>query len=283
MIDALQYEFMQHALIAGLLAAIACGIVGVYVVVKRIVFISGGIAHASFGGIGLGYLIGISPVLGAVFFTIASALGMGLVTRKTRLPEDTAIGIMWAMGMALGIIFIGLSPGYAPDLFSYLFGNILTVPLSDIILMLVLDAIIVITVVALYKEFLALSFDEEYGTVSGAPIGALYFLLLCMIALTVVVLIRVVGIILVIALLTIPAALAKQFTHNLWKMILLAILFGEAFSFGGLWLSYELDVASGATIILLSGTVLLAYSGLSKIRNKWVNLLKAPSPEIGEH
>ncbi len=283
MIDALQYEFMQHALIAGLLAAIACGIVGVYVVVKRIVFISGGIAHASFGGIGLGYLIGISPVLGAVFFTIASALGMGLVTRKTRLPEDTAIGIMWAMGMALGIIFIGLSPGYAPDLFSYLFGNILTVPLSDIILMLVLDAIIVITVVALYKEFLALSFDEEYGTVSGAPIGALYFLLLCMIALTVVVLIRVVGIILVIALLTIPAALAKQFTHNLWKMILLAILFGEAFSFGGLWLSYELDVASGATIILLSGTVLLAYSGLSKIRNKWVNLLKVPSPEVGEH
>jgi zinc transport system permease protein len=283
MIDALQYGYIQHALIAGLLAAIACGIIGVYVVVKRIVFISGGIAHASFGGIGLGYFIGISPVLGAMFFAIASALGMGLVTRKTRLPEDTAIGIMWAMGMALGIIFIGLSPGYAPNLFSYLFGNILTVPFSDIILMLVLDTVIVTMVVVLYKEFLALSFDEEYGTVAGAPIGVLYFLLLCMIALTVVVLIRVVGIILVIALLTIPAALARQFTHNLWKMILLAILFGEAFTFGGLWLSYELDVASGATIILLSGTVLLAYSGLSNIRDKWFNVREVSSLEIDEH
>src|SRR4030043_2317390 len=148
MIDALQYEFMRNALLAGLLAAIACGVVGVYVVVKRMVFISGGIAHASFGGIGLGYLIGISPVLGAVFFTIASALGMGLVIRKTRLAEDTAIGMLWAMGMSLGIIFIGLSPGYAPDLFSYLFGNILTVPSSDLILMIVLDAIILAIVAA---------------------------------------------------------------------------------------------------------------------------------------
>jgi zinc transport system permease protein len=285
MIDALQYTYIQHALIAGFLAAIACGIVGVYVVVKRIVFISGGIAHASFGGIGLGYLIGISPVLGAMFFTIASALGMGIVTRKTRLPEDTAIGIMWAMGMALGIIFIGLAPGYAPNLFSYLFGNILTVPFSDIILMLVLDAIIVTIVIALYKEFLALSFDEEYGTVAGAPIGALYFLLLCMIALTVVVLIRVVGIILVIALLTIPAALARQFTNNLGKMMLLAILFGEAFTFGGLWLSYELDVASGATIILLSGTVLLTYSGLSVIRDKCfkVQEISPPGTSVQKH
>jgi len=283
MIDALQYEFTEHALIAGLLAAIACGIIGVYVVVNRIVFISGGIAHASFGGIGLGYLAGISPVLGAMFFSIASALGMGLVIRKTRLPEDTAIGIMWAMGMALGIIFIGLAPGYAPDLFSYLFGNILTVPFSDIILMLILDAIIVTIVIALYKEFMALSFDEEFGTVAGAPIGALYLLLLCMIALTIVVLIRVVGIILVIALLTIPAALARQFTHTLWKMMLLAILFGEAFTFGGLWLSYELDVASGATIILLSGTVLLVYSGLFRIRGKLGKAPDIPLPGIGKY
>ena len=122
MLEVLQYEFMRNALLAGLLAAIACGIIGTYVIVKRMVFISGGIAHASFGGIGLGYLLGINPVLGALFFAIASALGMGLVTRRTKLPEDTAIGILWAMGMALGVIFIGLAPGYAPDLFSYLFG-----------------------------------------------------------------------------------------------------------------------------------------------------------------
>ncbi len=277
MLEALQYEFMRNAQFAGLLASVACGIVGVYVVVKRIVFISGGIAHASFGGIGLGYLIGISPVLGAMFFTLASALGMGLVTRRTKLPEDTAIGILWAMGMAMGIIFIGLTPGYAPDLFSYLFGNILTVPRSGLILMLALDAIIVTIVIALYKDFLALSFDEEFGTTVGVPVERLYLLLLCMIALTVVVLIRVVGVILVIALLTIPAALAKQFTHDLRNMMILAVLFGALFSFGGLWLSYEFDLASGATIVLLSGSVLLASFGFSELRSQWRKRQQASS------
>jgi len=273
---------MRNALIAGLLAAVACGVVGVYVVVKRMVFISGGIAHASFGGIGLGYLLGISPVLGAMFFTLASALGMGLVTRRTKLPEDTAIGILWAVGMALGIVFIGLSPGYAPDLFSYLFGNILTVPFSDLILMLILDAVIIAIVIALYKEFLSLSFDEEFSTAVGVPVEGLYLLLLCMIALTVVVLIRVVGIILVIALLTIPAALAKQFTFDFRKMMLLAILFGAIFTFGGLWLSYELDLASGATIILLSGMALLATFGFSRLRSKLSKVQEASSSEVKE-
>ena len=268
MLEVLQYEFMQNALLAGLLAAVACGIVGVYVVVKRVVFISGGIAHASFGGIGLGYLLGINPVLGAMFFTVASALGIGLVTRRTRLPEDTAIGILWAMGMALGIIFIGLAPGYAPDLFSYLFGNILTVPTFDLILMLILDVVIIIVVFLLYKEFLFLSFDEEFSTVTGVPTERLYLLLLCLVALTVVVLIRVVGIILVIALLTIPAALARQLTHSLKKMMLLATLTGVVFTFSGLWLSYWLDLASGATIILVSGTALFISFGVSKLHSK---------------
>jgi len=268
MLEALQYEFMRNALLAGLLASVACGIVGAYVVTKRIVFISGGIAHASFGGIGLGYLLGINPVFGALFFALASALGMGWITRRTRLPQDSAIGILWAMGIALGVVFIGLSPGYAPDLFSYLFGNILTVPFSDLMLMLILDVIIVGVVVALYKEFLALSFDEEFSTVLGVPVEALYLLLLCMIALTVVLLIRVVGIILVIALLTIPAALARLLTYNLRKMMLLAVLFGAVFTFGGLWLSYVFDLASGATIILLSGTVMLVTFGLSRLRGR---------------
>ncbi|MFQ5996355.1 MAG: metal ABC transporter permease [Dehalococcoidales bacterium] len=279
MLEVLQYQFMQHALIAGLLAAVACGIVGVYVVVKKVVFISGGIAHASFGGIGLGYLIGINPVLGAMFFTIASALGIGLVTRRTRLPEDTAIGILWAMGMALGIIFIGLAPGYAPDLFSYLFGNILTVPAFDLMLMLILDVIIITLVFLLYKEFLFLSFDEEFSTVAGVPTERLYLLLLCLVALTIVVLIRVVGIILVIALLTIPAALARQFTYNLKKMMLLAILVGAVFTFSGLWLSYLLDLASGATIILVSGTVLFASFGIAKLRNRTKHKV-APTGQI---
>jgi len=266
--EVLQYEFMRNALLAGLLAAIACGVVGVYVVVKKTVAISGGISHASFGGVGLGYLIGINPVLGALFFTLASAIIMGLVTRRTRLPEDTAIGILWAIGMALGVIFIGLTPGYVPDLFSYLFGNILTVPSNDLLFMLILDAIIIAIVITFYKGFLMLCFDEEFGTAIGAPVEALYLLLLCMIALTIVVLIRVVGIILVIALLTMPAALAKQFTHDLRKMMALSVLFGAIFAFGGLWLSFMLDLASGATIILLSGIVLLATFGINRLHRR---------------
>ncbi|MDP2718431.1 MAG: iron chelate uptake ABC transporter family permease subunit [Dehalococcoidia bacterium] len=268
MIEALQYEFMRNALVAGLLAAAVCGVVGVYVIVKKVVSISGSIAHASFGGIGLGYLLGINPIIGAVFFTLASALTMGLVTRRTKLSEDTIIGILWAMGMALGVVFIGLSPGYAPDLLSYLFGNILTVPTSDLLLMLVLDVVIFVVVIALYKELLALAFDEEFSKAAGVPVEKLYLLLLGMIALTVVVLIRVVGIILVIALLTIPATLARQFTHDLRKMMLLAVLFGVIFTLGGLWLSYLLDMASGATIILLNGSVLLAFFAVRRLRRR---------------
>lgn len=268
MLEALQYEFMRNALFAGLLASVACGIIGTYVIVKRLVFISGGIAHTSFGGIGLGYFLGINPVVGALLFTVASALGMGMVTKRTRLAEDTAIGILWAMGMALGIIFIGLTPGYAPDLFGYLFGNILTVPLSDLTLMLALDVVIIAVVISLYKEFLAISFDEEFGVVAGVPVERLYLLLLCLIALTVVVLIRVVGIILVIALLTIPAATARQFTCDLKKMMLLSVLFGAVFTFCGLWLSYELDLASGATIILVSGALFILSLSVSRLRNR---------------
>jgi zinc transport system permease protein len=266
MLELLQYEFIRNALFAGLLAAIACGIVGVYVVTKKIVFISGGIAHASFGGIGLGYFLGINPVLGAMFFTLVSGLSIGFISRRTKLPEDTAIGILWAMGMAIGIVFIGLTPGYAPDLFSYLFGNILTVPSSDLILMLVLDVAITIIVIALFKELLALSFDEEFGRVVGVPVELLYLLLLCMIAFTVVILLRVVGMILIIALITIPAAIAKQLTHDIRKMMVLAILFGILFTFGGIWLSYILDLASGATIVLFGGVVFFAFYGLSQVR-----------------
>jgi len=260
MIDLLQYEFVRNAIMAGILASIACGIIGVYVVVKRIVFISGGIAHASFGGIGLGYYLGINPILGVLPFSIASALSMGWVSKRSRLPEDTAIGILWAMGMSIGIILVSLTPGYAPDLMTYLFGNILTVPFSDIVLMLVLDAIIILVVYSFYKEFLALCFDEEFATVRGVHAERLYLVLLCLIALTIVVLIRVVGIILVIALLTIPAAMSRQFTSNLKKMMMLSILFGAVFSSGGIWLSYLFDVPSGATIVLVMSVVYLLYS-----------------------
>jgi len=259
-------EIMRNPIIAGLLASVACGIIGVYVVVKKIVFISGGISHASFGGIGLGYFFGINPVLGALFFSLASALSMGMVTRRTKLPEDTAIGILWAMGMAIGILFIFLTPGYAPDLMSYLFGDILFVSSADISLMLILDAIIILVVFLLYKEFLALCFDEEFSTTLGIPTERLYLGLLCLIALTVVILIRVVGIVMVIALLTIPAATARLFTHNLKTMMALAVLASIVFTLCGLWLSYVLNWPSGATIILVSGVLFLISWGFSRIR-----------------
>ena len=268
MMELLQYEFIQNAIAAGILASIACGIIGVYVVVKRIVFISGGIAHASFGGIGLGYYLGINPILGVLPFSIASALIMGVISKRSRLPEDTSIGILWAMGMSIGILLIGLKPGYAPDLMTYLFGNILTVPFSDIILMLILDGIIILVVYAFYKEFLALCFDEEYTTVLGVPTEHLYLVLLSLIALTVVVLIKVVGIILVLALLTIPAAFSRQFTSNLKKMMFLSIMFGAVFTCFGLWLSYMVDVPSGATIILVMSAVYLLYSLVKSIGSR---------------
>lgn len=268
MMELLHYEFMRNAIAAGILASIACGIIGVYVVVKRIVFISGGIAHASFGGVGLGYYLDINPIFGVLPFSIASALSMGLVSKRSKIPEDTAIGILWALGMSIGIIFVSLTPGYAPNLMTYLFGNILTVPFSDVLLMLTLDTVIILVVYSFYKEFLALCFDEEFTEVLGVPAERLYLVLLCLIALTVVVLIRVVGIILVIALLTIPAALSRQFTSDLKKMMMLAILFGAVFSIGGICLSYIYDVPSGATIVLVMSLVYLVHSLVRDIESK---------------
>ncbi len=276
----LEYEYMRYALFAGLLASVACGIVGTYVAVKKMTFISGGISHASFGGIGLGFYIGISPVLGALIFALISALGMGLATRMAKLPEDAAIGMMWVVGMALGIVFIDLTPGYAPDPSSYLFGNILLVPFSDLVTALILDVVIILVVVLLYKEFLAVSFDEEFGTAVGVPTGVLYFILLCLIALTVVVLVRVVGIILIIALLTMPPAMARQFTFDLRKMMFLSVLFGAVFTVGGLWLSYEYDVASGATIILFGGALFLVTMGARKLLARWHRMRRAGLPDV---
>ncbi|MEM3506059.1 MAG: metal ABC transporter permease [Candidatus Bathyarchaeia archaeon] len=262
MIEILQYEFMRNALIAAFLVSLTCGIVGTYIVIKRIVFISGGISHAAFGGIGLGYLLRINPILAAIPFSILVALSIGTVSKKTKISEDTAIGILWALGMALGIIFITISPGYAPDLFSYLFGSILTVSLFDLIIMLILNIIIIFTVILFYKELLAISFDEEFSEVVGISTKSFYFMLICLVALSVVILIRVVGAILVIALLTIPAAISKQFTYNIKKLMVLSTFIGIILTVTGLYLSYIFDLPSGATIVLVSGVGLLFSSFL---------------------
>jgi zinc transport system permease protein len=231
--------------------------VGTYVVIKKIVFISGGISHAAFGGIGLGYLLGVNPIITAVPFSLFSALAVGLISKRSKLSEDAAIGIIWAVGMALGIIFINLTPGYAPDLFSYLFGNILTIPVSDLYIMLAMNLIIILIVALFFKEFNAMSFDEEFSTVVGIPNRVLYLVLLCMVALCVVILIRIVGIILVIALLTIPSSICRQFTYNIKKLIISSIVVGIILTLTGLWISYLLDLASGATIIIILAVVFL--------------------------
>jgi zinc transport system permease protein len=253
MLNALQYEFMQRALIAGLLVSIACGVIGTYVVIKRVVFISGGIAHAAYGGIGLGYFLGISPTLGAVVFSLLAAFGMGAVQRKTRQRADTVIGAMWAIGMAVGIIFIDLTPGYKADLMSYLFGSILAVPRSDLVMMVVLNLVIVLMVAMFYKELLAISFDEDFATVENIPVGWMNMILLGMIALTVVMLMRVVGLSMVIALLTLPAAISAQFVRQMKSMMVLSSILGMVVTTLGVFLSYFFNLTSGATFILVAG------------------------------
>jgi zinc transport system permease protein len=261
MIEALQFDFMRNALAAGILVSIACGIIGTFVVVNRIVFVSGGIAHAAYGGIGLGYYFRFSPVLGAIIFSIIAALGMGWVQRKTQQRADTIIGVMWAIGMAIGILLVDLSGGYKADLMSYLFGSILAVSTDDLRIMLVLDVIIILVFTLFYKELLAISFDETFATITNIPVDAIYLTLMCMIALTIVMMMRVVGLIMVIALLTMPAAISGRFVNNMKKMIFLASVLGICFTMVGLWLSYTLNLTSGATIILVAGAAYLA-SGL---------------------
>jgi len=258
--EILQYEFMRNALYAAILVSIACGIVGTFVVIKKIVFISGGITHAAFGGIGLGYFLGINPVVAAIPFSLLSAIGIGLVGKKIKLSEDSAIGIIWSVGMAIGIVFISLTPGYAPDLFSYLFGSILTVSISDIYIMLLLDFIIIAVVLLMFKEFQALAFDEEFSSIVGVPTKILYLLLLSLVALSIIVLIRVVGVILVIALLTIPTVIVRQFTNRLKKLMIYSTICAVILTIAGLWLSYLFDMPSGATIVLVLAFVFFISS-----------------------
>jgi zinc transport system permease protein len=251
--DALQFEFMRNALVAGVLVSIICGILGTLVVVNRIVFISGGIAHAAYGGIGLALYLGFSPSVGAVLFSMAVSIIMGIASLKSKERADTVIGVMWAIGMALGIIFTELTPGYNVDLMSYLFGSILSVPKGDIWYMLCIVLLVFGVSFFFYKEFVALSYDEEFSFVVGIPVKTLYLGLLVLISLSVIGIIRVVGLILVIALLTIPPYIAEKYTFSLGKMMALSSLLGVLFTLVGLYISYHFNLASGATIIMVAG------------------------------
>ena len=215
------------------------------------VFISGGITHASFGGIGLGYFLGINPIFGAAIFSILSAFGIRLVSKQTDIREDSAIGILWSFGMAVGIIFIYLTPGYAPNLMSYLFGSILTVTPTDLAFMGILAAVTVTVFLLFYRTILFISFDEEYARSHNAPVETFNYLMLTLVALVIVINIRVAGIILVISYLTIPQSTANLFVNDLKKIIILSMIISFAGSITGLFISYYYNIPSGATIIFV--------------------------------
>jgi len=243
---------MQKALMAAVLASILCGIIGAVIVEKRLVSMSGGIAHTSFGGIGLGYLLNVPPIITGMIFAIIASISLPVIKRKTNTASDTLIGIFWATGMALGILFIGLTPGYPPDMTSYLFGDILTVSTLYLILLSVLSIVVLIVFISMFNYWKAYLFDETYLHVIGVKTSFFERILYILIALAIVLLIKVVGIILAIALLTIPSAIAKLYTKQLKVMMIAATLISMFTSIGGLVLSYYFNIPSGATIILLA-------------------------------
>lgn len=264
-----QHGFLQNALFGGILASVGCGIMGTYVVVKRIGFLAGGIAHAVLSGMGIAYFLGYPPLGGALISAVIAALMIGWIHLRGRQQEDTLIAALWSVGMAIGVVFISRSPGYNVDLMSYLFGNILMVPRQALYLMAALDVVIMTTVLLFYKQFQAVVFDEEFARLRGVPVEAFYLLLLCMVAVTVVLLIQVVGLILVIALLTLPAAIAGQYVDSLGRMMGLAVVLGVVFTSTGLALSYEPNLPAGATIILVTGGAYLASTLVMTALRHW--------------
>ena len=230
----LQYTFFQHALLGSLLASIACGIIGTYIVTRRLVFISGGITHASFGGIGLGLYAGISPGL--------SAFGVEWLSKRKDMREDSAIAMFWTLGMALGIMFSFLSPGFAPDLSAYLFGNILTITQTDLLMLGILAILLILFFTLFIHPIIYVAFDREFARSQGIPVVVLEYILMMFIALTIVSCLRMVGIVLAISLLTIPQMTANLFTNKFKRIIWLSIAIGYLSCLGGLLISYRLNV-----------------------------------------
>jgi len=265
MLEVLQYEFIQNAILAGLLVSFASGIIGSLIVVNRMVFLAGGIAHTSYGGIGLAVYFGLPIFLGASVFAVLAALLMAMITLNQRDKIDTFIGLIWAVGMAIGIIFVDLTPGYNVDLMSYLFGSILAVSADDITYMSVLLTSIVIIVTLFYRQILAVSYDSQYASLRGINVKFFYTLILVLSALTVVIAIKVVGLILVIALLTIPIYIAEKLSNSLGAMMFTAGILSSTFTLIGLVFSYHFDLTSGASIILVSAVSLSIFLFVNKV------------------
>ncbi|MDD3363882.1 MAG: metal ABC transporter permease [Syntrophomonas sp.] len=248
----LQYSFLQNAVMGALLASIACGIIGAIIVEKKLVMMSGGIAHTAFGGIGLGYYLQVEPMYTALGFSMFSALSIAQIQRRSTVMPDVLIGMFWPLGMALGILFISFTPGYPPSMSTYLFGDILTVSVKDLLVMAILDSLLLLITISFFHLLQAYLFDEEFSNALGLPVVLAESLTYAMIALTVVVLIRVVGIILILALLCVPPALARIFRADLPGIMGLSVILGAMFCLAGLAISYHYNVASGAAIVILS-------------------------------
>ena len=254
----LKYGFIQNAFMAALLMSVSCGIIGTYIVSRRMVFISGGITHASFGGVGMGYFLGIPPLAGAAVFAVLAALTTENLTRKKVIRNDSIIAIMWSLGMALGIIFVYLTPGYAPNLMSFLFGSIITVTSTDLWFMFSLTLTVLFFFIVFFRPILYISFDEQFAKTRGIPVMLLNYLLIVLVALTIVLSIRIAGIILVLSILTIPQNIANIFTNRFSVIMIASVILGFAASILGLVISYFLDIPSGATIIFFLVIMYLA-------------------------
>jgi zinc transport system permease protein len=262
----LSYEFIRNAVLAGLLASLLCGVIGTFVVVKRLAFISGGISHAAFAGLGVCYYFGLDPNFGAGVVAVLCAIGLGLLEDRQRRSNDALIGVMWAAGMAVGIVFLDRAPGYAPDLAAYLFGNILTVTRQDLAVTAALGVIVALILGLLFKEFVAVAFDEVFAAVQGVPVRLLTLLLLVMVALTVVMLIQVVGILLVLALLTIPPLVALMLVRGFFRVVGTSVATGAAMTLGGLALAYRYDLPPGPAIVLLGVAMMAAAYAVERLR-----------------
>lgn len=268
----IKHGFLLNAVLVGILASIACGVVGTYVVSRRITYIAGSIAHCVLGGMGLARYLAvvegwdaIQPLHGAIFAALLAAVVIGWVSLRAREREDTVIGAIWAIGMAIGIVFIARTPGYNEDLMSYLFGNILMVGRQDLLLIVGLDALVVLIAVLFYNKLQAICFDEEYARIRGINVELFYILLLCLTGLTVVILINVVGIVMVIALITLPAAIAGRLVQTLGRSMVVASLLSIVFTIIGLWISFTPDLPSGSTIILVAGAAYLLVTVVMRL------------------
>ncbi len=246
-----EYSFLTNSILAAIFAAISCGLIGTYIVSRRMVFVSGGLTHASFGGIGIGYCLGINPIAGAAVFSVLAALGIERFSNRKLVRQDSVIAMLWSLGVAIGIIFIYITPGYAPNLMSYLFGGILTVSILDIWFLGALSAVSILVFILMYNNILYVSFDENFARTRNLPVQEIKYLMISLVALAIVFNIRVVGIILVLSLLTVPQTIANLFTKSYKKILIFSVLIGLLGTFSGLAASWWLNIPSGATIVFV--------------------------------